>query len=266
MKVLVTRKVRIFRFDLYKRATARKVDFVAEDYPLSLFVNATCIATFMCTPQHLDAFAVGHLLSEGILRSVSEIDEVRLKPEEHKCIVKTLPSAKVEAHLNLSRLRARIVSSACGGQLQVQPPPHLPQVASSLKVNAETLYRAVNELNFKAEVFRQTGGTHVAAIYRSDGTNLALAEDVGRHNAVDKVVGMAALAQIDFNDCFLVLSGRLSGDIVAKAARVGVPIVASLAAALSSGIVAAKATRLTLVGFVRGKRLNVYTCEERILS
>jgi FdhD protein len=105
----------------------------------------------------------------------------------------------------------------------------------------------------------------VAAIYRGEGSLVALAEDVGRHNAVDKVIGMAALNRIDFGDCFLALSGRISGDVAFKAAKVGLPIVASLSAALSSGITTAEASKLTLAGFVRGKRMNIYTVPERII-
>jgi formate dehydrogenase accessory protein FdhD len=118
-------------------------------------------------------------------------------------------------------------------------------------------------LNFSAETFRKTGGVHVAAIYNGEDVE-ALAEDIGRHNAVDKVIGIGALNRTDFSACFLALSGRLTGDIVFKAARVGVPIVASLAAAIDSGITMARNTGLTLVGFVRGNRMNIYTFPERV--
>ena len=94
----------------------------------------------------------------------------------------------------------------------------------------------------------------------------ALAEDVGRHNAVDKVIGIAALNSAVFGECFLALSGRMSGDVAFKAAKVGLPIIASLAAALSSGIAMAGTANVTLAGFVRGKRINLYTCPERIVS
>jgi FdhD protein len=134
-----------------------------------------------------------------------------------------------------------------------------------LKVKAEVVFNSVNQLNFKAEVFRQTGGVHAAAIYKADGSLVALAEDVGRHNAVDKVIGMAALKQISFGECFLTSTGRLSGDIVFKASKVGLPIVASLGAALDSGIAMAEAANLTLAGFVRGKRMNIYNAPKRII-
>jgi FdhD protein len=106
---------------------------------------------------------------------------------------------------------------------------------------------------------------HAAAVCGGDGTVVAFAEDVGRHNAVDKVVGSAALNGVSLGECFVASTGRLTGDIVLKAARVGIPIVASLAAALDSGIVVAKEADLTLIGFVRGKRMNVYSSVRRVV-
>jgi len=94
---------------------------------------------------------------------------------------------------------------------------------------------------------------------------VALAEDVGRHNAVDKVIGIAAINELNFEDLFLASTGRLSGDIVFKAAKLGIPIVASLGAALDSGVQMAKKANLTLAGFVRGNRINIYSHPKRIL-
>jgi FdhD protein len=122
----------------------------------------------------------------------------------------------------------------------------------------------VRDLNFKAETFRKTAGVHAAAVCGGNGSFLAFAEDVGRHNAVDKAIGMTAEKLADFSDCLLVLTGRLSGDVVLKAARVGIPVVASMAAALDSGVAVAKRSGITLVGFVRGKRMNIYCHAERI--
>lgn len=219
----------------------------------------------MCSPSDLKEMAVGHLLSEGILKSTKEIKEVELKEKESSAYVKLKPKINVENRLKLSRLHARVIPSACGSGAPYQYTGKTPTIKSNLKVKAEVLFNCVNQLNFKAELFRKTGGVHVAAIYKSDGSQVAQAEDVGRHNAVDKVIGMAALNGVDLKECFLASSGRLSGDVAFKAAKVGLPIVASLAAALSSGIDMAQATNLTLVGFVRGKRMNIYTYPERIV-
>jgi len=114
-----------------------------------------------------------------------------------------------------------------------------------------------------SKVFKTTGGTHSAAIFEN-GKLIAFAEDVGRHNAVDKVIGMAALGKTDFSKSVLVSSGRQPANMVLKAARVGIPIIASIAAPIYSGIEAARKTGVTLICFVRGQRINVYSNPERV--
>jgi FdhD protein len=257
-------QVNIVKLDLSTGKSQKVADYIAEEKPFYLFVNTTFWATILCSPTDLQALAVGHFLSEGILKSTEEIEEIVLKEPEGTCYIKLKPEINVEDRVRLSRLHARVIPSACGSGSPYQYTGKTPKVKSNLKVKAQVIFDSVNQLNFKAEGFRQTGGLHVAAIYKADGQLVALAEDVGRHNAVDKVIGMAALNKVDFGLCFLALSGRMSGDVAFKAAKVGLPIVASLAAALSSGITMAESADLTLAGFVRGKRINVYTCPERI--
>ena len=262
---LMVRQVEITKIDLSTGKVQKIIDYVAEEVPLQLFVNTTFWATILCSPTNLKELAVGHLLSEGIVKSIEEIEEVTLKEKENTCIVKLKPSIKVEDRVQISRLHARVILSACGSGSPYQYKGKIPKVESPLTVKAQVIFDSVNQLNFKAEGFRQTGGLHVAAIYKGDGSLVSLAEDVGRHNAVDKVIGMAALGKVDFSGCFVALSGRISGDVAFKAAKVGLPIVASLAAALSSGIATAEESNVTLAGFVRGKRLNIYTSPERII-
>ena len=263
-QMFMVRQVDITKVDLSSGKAHKLPDYVAEEMPLHLFVNNTFWATILCSPTNLKELAVGHLLSEGILKSVEEIEEVTLKEAEATCNVKLKPDVNAEDRVKLSRLHQRVITSACGSGSPYQYTGKTPRVESTLTVKAQVIFDSVNQLNFKAEGFRQTGGLHVAAIYHADGSLVALAEDVGRHNAVDKVIGMAALNKIDFSLCFVALSGRMSGDVAFKAAKVGLPIVASLSAALSSGITLAEAANLTLVGFVRGKRMNIYTVPSRI--
>ena len=259
------REVEIVKLDLSTKNSKRLKDTVAEEKPLHLFVNNTYWATILCSPSNLREMAVGHLLSEGILKSTAEIEEVDLKENEQTCHVRVKKEIDVEKRLKISRLHARIVTSACGSGSPYQYNRKPKRIESKQVVKADVVFNSVNQLNFKAELFRKTGGVHAAAIYKIDGSLVALAEDVGRHNAVDKVIGIAALSQTDFSNCFLTSSGRLSGDVVFKAAEVGLPVVASLAAALSSGIEMAEQANLTLAGFVRGKRMNIYVCPERIV-
>jgi FdhD protein len=260
----VARQVKIKKLNLSTGETQTIIDYVAEEKPLQLFVNTTFWATILCSPTNLKELAVGHLLSEGVLKSIEEIVEIILKEPEGVCYVKLNLSVNVDNRVRLSRLHSRVIPSACGSGSPYQYTGKNPIVESNLKVEAQIVFESVNQLNFKAEGFRQTGGLHVAAIYKDDGFLVALAEDVGRHNAVDKVIGMSAINKVNFGECFLALSGRISGDVAFKAAKVGLPIVASLSAALSSGIAMAETTNLTLVGFVRGKRMNIYTGSERI--
>jgi FdhD protein len=261
----VVRQVEIAKIDLSTGKIQRITDYVAEEVPLQLFVNTTFWATILCSPTNLKELAIGHLLSEGIVKSIDEIEDITLNEQEGTCVVNLKPNIKVEDRVQISRLHARVILSACGSSSPYQYKGKTPKVESPLKVKAQVIFESVNQLNFKAEGFRQTGGLHVAAIYTGDGRLVCLAEDVGRHNAVDKVIGMAAIKKMDFSGCFVALSGRISGDVAFKAAKVGLPIVASLSAALSSGITTAQESNLTLAGFVRGKRLNVYTSPERII-
>ncbi|MCS7115181.1 MAG: formate dehydrogenase accessory sulfurtransferase FdhD [Nitrososphaerota archaeon] len=239
-------------------------DYVAEEKPLHIFVNRTQYATILCNPKELEELAVGHLLSEGIIKTVDEIAKITLE-EGGMCHVNLKPQVNLEARLRFAQPFSRIILSACGGPYQPQAIRRIRKVGSKLAVKAATIQNCVNNLNHMAETFRKTGGVHAAAVYKADGTLVAFAEDVGRHNAVDKAIGKCALDRTPFNECFLALSGRLTADIVLKAARVGIPIVASLAAALDSGIEIAKKANITLVGFVRGRRMNVYNALERIV-
>ena len=259
-------QVTITRLDMSTGKSQKIVDFVAEEKPFYLSINTTFWATILCSPSNLKELAVGHFLSEGIIKSTTEIEEVILQESESTCYVKLKSEINVKDRVKLSRLHARIIHSACGEGSAFKVNGKILKVKSNLKVKAQIIFDSVKQLNFKAEGYRQTGGFHVAAIYKQDGTLVALAEDVGRHNAVDKVIGIAALNDDDFADCFLALSGRMSGDVVFKAANVSLPIIASLSAALSSGITMAKSADLTLAGFVRGKRINIYTSPERIIA
>jgi FdhD protein len=258
-------EVEITRIDLSKGEKKRTKDLAAEEKPLHVFLNRVQYATILCTPSNLKELTVGHLFSEGIIRSIKEIKDVILKKGEEVCRVSLKDGIDLEKRLKLLKHTSRVIFSACGSTGPYQSSLRLPKIESNLKVKAVTLLNSVNQLNSIAETYRKTGGVHVAAIFKSDGSLVAFAEDVGRHNAVDKTIGIGALSKIDFEQCFLALSGRLTGDIVTKAARAKLSVLGSLAAAIDSGIAIAKSVDLTLVGFVRGKRMNIYCSPERIV-
>jgi FdhD protein len=259
------KKVKIVKFDFLNGNFQKAVDYVAEEKPLHIFINRKHYVTILCSPSNLKELAVGHLLSGGIINSTEEIEEISLK-NHGACHVKLNPEINLKTRLKVSRPYSRIILSACGSATPYTFMGKLPKVTSNLKVKAQLIRDCVNRLNVIAKTFRKTGGVHAAAIYKNDGTTVAFAEDVGRHNALDKAIGTAVLNEVDFNNCFLALSGRLTADIVLKAARADIPILASIAAALDSGIEIAKRTNLTLIGFARGNRMNIYSFPERILS
>jgi FdhD protein len=258
-------KTPITRLDVKSGRATKMSDLVAEEKPLHIFINGKHYATIFCSPSDLKEMVIGHLLSEGMLKSLEEIKDLNLSVSDAICRVRLEPSVNVRKRQILSRLSYRVISSACGSLSVSQFPTRIPKVKSTTTVRAETVLECVNRLDSTAYVFRKTGGVHAAAIYSKDGDRKALAEDVGRHNAVDKVIGAGVLNQLDFGTCFLTLSGRMTGDIVFKAARIGLPIIASLAAAIGSGITMAQNVGVTLVGFARGNRMNVYTFPKRIL-
>jgi len=260
----LTKRVEIVKIDTGTKTSQKVEDYVAEEVPIYIIINKKPYATIMCTPKDLKELVMGHLLSEGIVEAVEEIQEITIK-EESVCHVKLKLGVDIESRLKLASRLYRVIPSACGGPYSPQILKRLKPVQSAVKVKAEIIQDCVKYLNRMAETFRKTGGVHVAAVYKADGNLVAIAEDVGRHNAVDKALGKAAMAKVAFSDCFLALSGRLTADIVLKAARIGVPIIASIAAALDSGIEIAKIAGLTLIGFVRGTRMNVYNAPERVL-
>ncbi len=256
-------KVEISRVDVATGKVQRTTDYVAEEEPLHIFLNRTYHATIFSSPSNLKELAVGHVISEGIVKSIDEI--VGVKQEEGVCHIKLHANVDLGKRLRLLKHISRVILTSCGSRPFYTTSQRLPKVETTLKVKAETIVSCVSGLNTAAETFRKTGGVHAAAIYDAVGTRAAFAEDVGRHNAVDKVVGIATLEKINLRRYFLALTGRCSSDIILKAARVRLPIVASMAAPLDLGISVASKTNQTLIGFVRGKRMNVYTFPERIL-
>ncbi|MGD8506647.1 MAG: formate dehydrogenase accessory sulfurtransferase FdhD [Candidatus Bathyarchaeota archaeon] len=263
------REVEVSRIDVKSRRRERKTDYVAEETPLHIFLDQTHYATILCSPTLMKELAIGNLLSEGVIRTTKEIQEIRLR-KDGKCQIRLSPDVDIEKRISISQPFARLVVSACGSPdywplSKLIDRLHLTRLSVDFEVEAKTVLEAVRRLNTLAEIFRKTGGVHVAAFYSAEGKLLNCAEDVGRHNAVDKIIGVAALEDVELSKCFIASSGRLTGDIVVKAARMGVPVIASMTAAISSGVEAAQRTGITLIGFVRGYRLNVLTYPERIL-
>jgi len=238
-------------------------DEVAVDTPVEIYVENNHFRTLWASPDMGRELAVGHLLAEGIIDSSNEVEAV---VRSSKVLIKL----KTDRELRLETSKVyRVIKTACGSgtpeSLTLLDRLRRPRVSSQLHVEPEIILKMVRELNNRSGVFKATGGTHSAMLCTNEGEVLAYSEDVGRHNAIDKVIGQQALNGRTFSDCILVSSGRQPNDMVLKASRVGIPIVVSQAAPLESGIRAAEETGVTLICFVRGERINVYTYPERVL-
>ena len=262
------REVEVTRVDVAKGKCERCMDVVAEEVPLHVFLNQTRIVSILCSPNKLKELAIGFLVSEGFLHLLDEMREVRFE-DDGRCLVSLKSNVDIGKRLELAQPFGRLVVSGCGSA-DSWPFAKLVDRVKGLRVKSNAVVRAstvmdcVKRLNSLAEEYKQTGGVHVASLNRLDGSLVAFAEDVVRHNAVDKVIGAGVLAGEDLDECFPVLSGRLSGDVVLKCVRVGAPIVASRAAALSSGVEVAERCGVGLVGFVRAGKMNIYAHAERV--
>ncbi|MFH0748897.1 MAG: formate dehydrogenase accessory sulfurtransferase FdhD [Candidatus Bathyarchaeota archaeon] len=245
-----------------------RVDFVAVEEPLHLIIGQEHYVTILSTPFQKRELVIGHLITEGMLKKLDEIKEIRISAE--KCEITLRSDVKIKERLALTVPFQRVIASACATPeewplYKLIDRLKIPKVTSSITVAAKIIAESTKKFSNASTIHSKTGGVHAAAIHRQDGEVIAFAEDVGRHNAIDKAVGIAVTNHCDLAESFLVSTGRVTGDIALKAARTAIPIVASLAAAVNSGIEVAQRTELTLIGFVRGNRMNIYTHPERLI-
>ncbi|MGQ9543905.1 MAG: formate dehydrogenase accessory sulfurtransferase FdhD [Candidatus Bathyarchaeia archaeon] len=258
----VTERVRVHRVTVGLNVT-HTVDEVATEIPVKIHLDKKHIATLMASPAMVCELAVGYLFSEGILKDrglIGEIDVdgydvyVRLEAGKRLDIVDLEAASLVRAATTACVSTFDYTDGIFDSNLTVP---------STYSISAEDIARMVAELNVNSRVFKATGGLHSAAIFE-DGGMAAFSEDVGRHNAVDKVIGAAVLKGVRFERSALVTSGRQTADMVAKAARMGIPLSVSISAPINSGIKIAEKTGVTLICFARGRRFNIYTKPERV--
>lgn len=259
------RQVDILRLDLSTGKTEKMVDCVAEEVPLQISLNDIYTFIIWCSPAQFKELTVGYLLSEDILHSVDEIESLSSNEQKNSCRIKLKANVDLDERMKNSRRSTRIIPLIKASTSSYQHDDRIPVVKSQLKIKAQVIQDAMSQINSLARGFKETGGLHDSAIFTADGKIMAFSEDVGRHNTVDKVIGEASLKKVDFSRCFMIITGRVPGDMIYKAAKVGLPIVASVAAVLNSGISSAEKSNISLLGFVRGCRMNIYTGADRII-
>ena len=248
-------------------------DVIAREEPLEVRLNGRSLAFLMRLPGDDILLAVGYCLSEGLITDRSQIDLVRhcTDPEgQPGGASQAGPGNLVEvmagSAAGVERFgEARIIRTGCGGaDLDSEVDLESIAVETETRFDAAVLAGVPDRLLEEQEVFKVSGGTHGAGLFDTSGGMLVVKEDVGRHNAVDKVLGFMLMAGESPSDKGLMLSGRLSYEMVLKAARAGLPLVCSISAPTALGVEVGKKTGVTLVGFLRDGNFNVYSHTERI--
>ena len=252
-------------------ATSQRTEYLAVEEPLEIRLAGRRFTLTMRTPGHDEELAAGFLFAEGFINNATELGEIRrvrgrkgaLEPNAID-IVLNVPADGLRARLK----RNFVMSSSCGVcgktsidsiRRRVTPPSDTARIAPAI------LLALSQKLREGQRVFAATGGLHGAAIFSLDGTMLAIREDVGRHNAVDKVIGFALTnAMVPLAQHIMMVSGRLSFEIVQKAAAAGLPILAAVSAPSSLAVELAEEIGTTLVGFLRDGSFNIYTRPDRI--
>jgi FdhD protein len=253
-----------------------RTDQLATEEPLEIRLVAPkrTLAITMRTPGADFELAAGFLYSEGVIRQRQDIQNIRycvdpdVDGEQRYNIVNV--SLQDELNPDLQPLERHFyISSACGvcgkASLEVLKLRGCPVISDSLTISPEVICTLPEKLRSHQAIFSSTGGLHAAALFDSSGNLLLLKEDIGRHNAVDKLIGTALLSgELPWRDRILLVSGRSSYEILQKALMASVPIVCSVSAPSSLAVSLAKEFNITLIGFLRGDRFNVYTGWQRI--
>ncbi len=256
----ITAKAKVRKLNTYENSDQTVEEEVAVEVPVEIILNGKIVSTLMATPALLEELAIGFLLDEGIVGDKKDIVSVR-------CFGRSV-DVKAEntgVHFDDSN-SPRLILTSCGFSAFTGALGDVawPKICSDLRIRAGEISDVMRKLSESSVHFSKTGATHSAAILQN-GFLKAFAEDVGRHNAIDKVVGLSIRQGIDLSNVVLATTGRQPADLVLKAARVGIPVSVSMRGPIYSGITAAEQVGLTLVCFARGSRMNVYTHPERIM-
>lgn len=230
---------------------------VVQEGPLSVYVNGQELVTLLCTPSKLEALVVGFLSFEGIIRGLEDIQSLTILEEDGY--------ADVRLTTEFVPPRRRVHTSGCGGgitfSLEAQGSAAL---TDDTAVDPRSLFPLIRELYIEAHSYRESRGIHAAAL--ADGERLVIVtEDVGRHNAIDKICGEAMVRGIPTAGKILLSTGRISSEMLRKGAHMGTPIVVSRTSATTLSIELAKRLGLTLIGYVRGDSYYVYSHPERLV-
>jgi len=229
---------------------------IVKEEPINIYLNGEHFVTLLALPEKHRELGLGHLLAEGIITSLDEVETIERDENTIHVTIPNLKSARIKTHRIL-----KLVTTDCGSTseyLRLLDSMDPPFVDSEFQLHSSMI------LEMRRRIPRARFPVHTVALFEPDTTIISMAEDVGRHNAVDKVIGDVSLSGQSFSQLTLICSGRVPADMVLKAARVGIPIVGSFSGPVSSGILFAKKSNVTLISFLRRNRFNIYSHPRRI--
>jgi FdhD protein len=246
---------------LYNDELIEKKDVVIEESRISVYLNDKKTISMMCIAKDQDAHAVGFLMSENVISSMDDIQTIELKNNGLDVYIQ----ANINEVMLKNLYKEKTLTSGCGGGITGNDAGELniPFNQIKMKVDKNTILSEVKKFYAESELYLLTGCVHKAMIYLEDKTTIT-AEDIGRHNAIDKVVGLCKIKNLNTIKSILFVSGRLSSEMVVKAVMHKIPIIVSRTAPTHLGVLTAHKHGLTLIGFARGRKMNIYTHAGRI--
>ncbi|GGA81056.1 formate dehydrogenase accessory sulfurtransferase FdhD [Ornithinibacillus halotolerans] len=255
----------LFEFIRFNGKDAVRVEEeIVEEFPLTVLLNGQEFATMVCSPTNMEELLIGFLASEGIIRFYEEIRNLSMDESTGFAYIDLY--REVDIHdLDHSK---RFIGSCCGKSRQFYFKSDVKTaktITSQLPIAVEQCYNLMQELQIRSEQFRRTGGVHNAGLATPEGL-LEVRTDIGRHNALDKIYGTVLKQKISLKDKLIVFSGRISSEVLLKISKIGVGIILSKSAPTNLALNLAEDLGITVIGFARETKMNVYTHPERILE
>jgi FdhD protein len=236
-------------------------DSIVEEIPFTLKLNEKELVTLLCTPADLEDLTIGFLFTSGIINKAEDIKKITLDSERWISYTELVNKNNTE-----ELVFKRLYTSGCGRGIlfyNVADIANRVKIISDLRIHSEKINILMADFQKKSKVYRLTGGTHSAALADGKGI-LIFREDIGRHNAIDKVIGYGLRHGYSFKNKIIITSGRISSEVLLKIQKCRIPVVVSRSAPTNQAVMLAKDMNITLVGFARGNRMNIYSSEERI--
>lgn len=237
------------------------------EYKLSVYVNGTRYVNLICTHKNLYELVLGNLFTEGMIHGISEIKSIEIMEDEGKAFVKLMTNDIFKDMIEATE-GIRTVTTACGKQHSIAyyltNDGDLTPLDHSFTIRFSTVLSYMNEFQKSSDIYKLTRGIHSCGLYDNQGL-LYLMEDIGRHNAVDKILGYAICHGIDLSRTVLITSGRVPSDMILKIIKAKIPILVARSVPTDAAIELADKFNITLAGFAKGTQLNLYSNEQRLL-